>query len=621
MAADNSRRPRYGEEGAVLLDFRQKHRPPKAVIEAIGNDKTTSESFPIWGIELPSEPPAALSEEEKQNYLNQKARKQRTLEAKVNAKANAKANAKVKAKVKAKVNAKVKAKAKAAVSKSGQEKKPERPRPLRPAAPIVPTNAAPNATTGPVPVPPTTQSTTPSKRRAPPSCLPQVMAQAFSAAPGSTAIDHRPRAPAPTVTSFFPLPIPCPLQCGARLKGHAALATSLQPPKCFTPKPCCLTPSVVERLEQYAEGISIAPSHPAPRGIDAISPMMSSSLRSTYTDGDTHTFAQFTTPSLYSDTGSRSPSMDPSPSPSSIWAQTPGWVAAPLLPHTAPRPNAGAMAVQDSVGGTEYVGAACQDFTGAHRGISGSPSSSITPELAPELVGYPHNVEDKCVPQVYPSAKIHSHLGAIACRGVGEQVPQGVHNIAQWEQQPRYTYSAVWSASPTASPHIDRVRSDKASYHPDVPVQYQSTAPLPTYNVDTYVAPKQSSCSELSEALQYGTLMDEHARQENQVTSSWTMDPPEVNVGLYTHWSSSDSGTEPAVSLHPASMYVQGPITHHGWQSGMSTHLWSPGVYAPPLYPYGDRLHTSTTPSSRMVVGSNNSAHIDIQHLGVHHGH
>ncbi|PIL25247.1 hypothetical protein GSI_13136 [Ganoderma sinense ZZ0214-1] len=603
MAADNSRRPRYGEEGAVLLDFRQKHRPPKAVIEAIGNDKTTSESFPIWGIELPSEPPAALSEEEKQNYLNQKARKQRTLEAKVNAKANAKANAKVKAKVKAKVNAKVKAKAKAAVSKSGQEKKPERPRPLRPAAPIVPTNAAPNATTGPVPVPPTTQSTTPSKRRAPPSCLPQVMAQAFSAAPGSTAIDHRPRAPAPTVTSFFPPshPVPPPVRGSSQYamptalsvpqvcldsvaqEGHAALATSLQPPKCFTPKPCCLTPSVVERLEQYAEGISIAPSHPAPRGIDAISPMMSSSLRSTYTDGDTHTFAQFTTPSLYSDTGSRSPSMDPSPSRSSIWAQTPVLVAAPLLPHTAPQPNAGPMVTQG------FVGVNAQ----AHRRLSGSPSSSIVRGLTPDLVECYLTTAQKMgvqhVPQVYPPAMVHNHLDGILLHSIGDQ---DLQEFAQAVSPTQGGHSVVSSSPLAVAPYTDRGRSKQIGvvdntyvYNQDVPVQYQRATSPSTYDVAAYYPLKQNSYSELSQTFQEPAapvLKNQHARTsvESIDEGSWATVPQEASDSFYTPPYGS------AFGRHEQSLIVDYA------QSSTRTHLWSQSVYNSPQYPYN--ICTST---------------------------
>ena len=42
IAAEISREPRYGEDGAVLHNFRQKHQPHRPLVKAIGDDKEVS---------------------------------------------------------------------------------------------------------------------------------------------------------------------------------------------------------------------------------------------------------------------------------------------------------------------------------------------------------------------------------------------------------------------------------------------------------------------------------------------------------------------------------------------------------------------------------------------------
>ncbi|KAM5544238.1 hypothetical protein V8D89_001898 [Ganoderma adspersum] len=665
MAAEIPPEPRYGEDGAVLHNFRQKHQPHRPLVKAIGDDKETMERCAVWGVNWLSPPPGPLPEANKQSYLRQKDRKKR----------KKRSETKMKAKTKAKAKAQVKLEAKAAVLKDARErKKRPRPRPSKGATPMLQPNAATHApaTMIPAPAPSTTQWTWPSDRRAPSLSLPWIVAP--WQASGWVAMDRlRPRAPAPTISTFYPsrrtppvsrgvsgeyevrvahsdisqaaqtttlgpslgpgtsggssqhamagnLYVPQAYHDRVAQQGRAALATPFHPPNlpaCFAPRPYRPTPSLMGRLEQYAASVIYAHGHLASQGLNAISPVVCSDHCNISTN------VLSLTPS-YSGPGSGCPSMDSSPSPPSTCAETPGWSVTPLPPHTASQPNAGPMAAHGSVGTIDYFSTTSQSFIPADRRLS-----CITAGLTPELIEYnlktTQKVNGEYVPQADPPAMVNNYFNVTLSHDVWERDRQVMHEVVQTVQPPRSGRSVVWSAPTVVSAHIDRERSDKDTDIQGVPVQYQS-APRPTmHDVAAHSMPRKSSYSELSQALQNSTrtLIDGRAlsSKENQAASSWITASPKVDVDINAHSSSSDPETGSAVSLHPAATYAQGPIIHHAWQAGMITHLWSGGVYAPPLYPYNDRLHISTIPSSRGMVDQTNLTHIDIEHLEVHHGH
>nr|VWO97637.1 CLAP1 [Ganoderma boninense] len=448
----------------------------------------------------------------------------------------------------------------------------------------------------------------PSKGNAPESYLPQVMAQSFSAAPSSTPMEHRPRGPPPTLISFFPpshlpsslermmdsggssqhaLPgnlfVPQGCLHSAAQEVGAASAPLLQPlrlPNHFAPSPCHLTPCVVERLEQYAASAPIPPSHLSSQNQNIIG-TVNSGAESTFTAVNAHgTFTPSATPSLYSDAGSRSPSMDLPLSPWSAGAQTSGWT----LPRTT----------QGSAGGTDYVGAVCRDFSPADRRLSSSPSSEIVRGLTPELVECYLATAQKMgvmhVPRAFRPARVDNPVNATSFPRVGKQDSRDVREVVQGVSP---THSVSSSLPLAVAPYADRPRSCHIEgmdsmhvYSHDVPIQHKRALPPSTSDAAAY-SPKQSPYSELSLALQEGApeLKNQHARTsiESMGKRAWATVPQEANVGYHEPPYGSTFGR-----------YQQGLIVDYPQsEMAMSTHLWSQSAYNSPQYPHNARTSTS----------------------------
>ena len=402
----------------------------------------------------------------------------------------------------------------------------------------------------PAPATSTTQWTRPSDSRAPLLSLPWVVAPWQVS--GWVAMDrHRPHAPPPTISTFYPSHHPLPVSRGASgehgmraaysgvaqaaqatalgpslgpetpgglsqratagnlymlqaypdrvaQEGRVALITSFHSPKlpaCPAPRPYRPTPSLTDRLEQYTLSVPYAYGDPASQGLDVISPVASC-------DHNVYTNMHPTTTS-YPDSG---PSMNSSPSPPRACAESPRWCATSLLHHTMSQPNAHPMTTHSSMGTTRNVCTTCQDFLPANCRLSGSPSSSVVPALTPKLVEdylKMAQMTGGCVPQAGSPPSINDRFNMIAgYRAEAQNRPEQV------VQPPQGWHSLVWPASPTIAQPIGHGRSDEIMKEDntytctqDVPVQRQSISPPSTCDVKEYPS-KQSAYPELLGALQ-----------------------------------------------------------------------------------------------------------------------
>ncbi|TBU46753.1 hypothetical protein BD309DRAFT_1016844 [Dichomitus squalens] len=78
MVSKKSRKVKaYGEKGAILDDFRQKHRPPTSLRQAIGDDNEVMNVCPVYGLPFSHEPPQTLSEKAKEAYKRRKERERK----------------------------------------------------------------------------------------------------------------------------------------------------------------------------------------------------------------------------------------------------------------------------------------------------------------------------------------------------------------------------------------------------------------------------------------------------------------------------------------------------------------------------------------------------------------